>query len=131
MKTTKFTSAIATLSLVFFMSLTSIANSGTSYSGDLIKSGDKSLNISGVTESEYNYLRFDVDNYINTNESEAIELPVANDFEYLRFDANNFTESIPESLTDLPVNDFDYLRFDVNNFTATGNSVVDVLPLTE
>jgi hypothetical protein len=126
MKTAKFTSAIATLSLVFFMSLTSVANSGTSYSGDLVKSGDKNLDVSGVSESEYNYLRFDVDNYINTNESEAIELPLENEFEYLRFDANNFTESIPERLTEFPVNEFDYLRFDVNNYSATGNSVIDV-----
>ncbi len=131
MKTVKITSAIATLSLVFFMSLTSIANSGISYSGDLTKSSDKSLNTSGAFETEYSYLRFDVDNYINANESEAIELPVANEFGYFRFDVNNFTDSNPESMTELPVNEFDYLRFDVNNFAASENSVIDVLPLTE
>jgi len=131
MKTVKITSAIAALSLVFFMSLTSIANSGITYSGDLTKSGDKSLNISVVSEKDYSYLRFDVDNYINANESEAIELPVANEFEYLRFDVNNFTESNTDSMSDLPLNEFDYLRFDVNNFAVTGNSVIDVLPVTE
>jgi hypothetical protein len=131
MKTVKITTAIATFSLVFFMSLTSIANCGTTYSGDLIKSGDKSLNISGASEKDYSYLRFDAGNYINANESEAIELPLANEFEYLRFDVNKFTESIPERPTDLPVNEFNYLRFDVNNFTATVNSIIDVLPLTE
>jgi hypothetical protein len=131
MKTVKITSAIATLSLVFFMSLTSIANSGITYSGDLTKSGDKSLTISGVSEKDYSYLRFDVDNYLNANESEAIELPVANGFEYLRFDVNNFADSNPESMNDLPLNEFDYLRFDVNNYTTTGNGVIDVLPLTE
>ena len=129
MKTTKLTSSIVTLSLVIFMSFTSIANSGTSYSGDLIKSGDKSTNTASVSDKEYSYLRFDVNNFIN--ESDATELPAANEFEYLRFDVNNFTENNSESMAELPVNELDYLRFDVSRFTANVKGVIDELPIKE
>ena len=155
MKTARFTSAIATLGLVLFMSIASIANSGQLYTGDLPRSGDKSMNISNASEkdlsylrfdvtrysneneetymvnSSLNYLRFDVNNYISNTESEAIELPVSNEFEYLRFDVNNFNESNTESMNELPVKEFDYIRFDVNNFASAGNNAIDELPVTE
>jgi hypothetical protein len=155
MNTSKLISAIATLSLVLFMSVASTANSGIFYSGDLTKSGDKSLSISSASEMDYSYLRFDVSKYINKDETaeikhssldylrfdvndfinetddEAMELPLANEFEYLRFYVDNFTESNTDSIIELPVNEFDYLHFYVNNFITAGNNVIDEMPVTE
>jgi len=152
MNTSKFTSAIATLSLVLFMSIASIANSNIFYSGDLPKSADKTMSVTAASEKDLSYLRFDVNKYVNENETaevthssldylrfdvaeyinetEVSEMP-SNEFGYLRFDANNFTESYTDIMTELPVNEFDFLRFDVNNFTTTGNSVIDELPINE
>lgn len=143
------------LSLMLFMSLASFANSGTSNSGDLTKSGTKSLAISDASDMDYNYLRFDVNkysseneeadlinssldylrfdvnNFISENETEVLELPAANEFESLRFDVNNFTEINPDNTIELPVNEFAYLHFDVNNFTTPGIGIIDELPETE
>jgi len=153
MNTTKLTSAIVTLSLVLFMSVTSIANSVAFYTGDLPISGDKSLSISSSTEMDFsylrfdvskyvneaaevthssiNYLRFDVNNFVNESDAEAMELPFANEFEYLRFNVNNFIESNTGNRIELPVNEFDYLRFNVNHFSTAGNNAIDELPVTE
>jgi hypothetical protein len=155
MNTTKLTSAIATLSLVLFMSIASIADSSSFYSGDLLKSGDKSVSVTYtserdlsnlrldvnkyVNENETNeathslldYLRFDVNKFINETDVETMELPITNEFEYLRFDVNNFIESNTENVTELPVNEFNYLRFDVNKFAAAGNNAIEELPVTE
>jgi len=151
MKTTKFTSAIATLSLVIFMSTGSIANSNKIFSGDLLKSGNKNLSETNVSEKDFSYLRFDVTKFMNDNEetvlintsfdylrfdvnnfvseTEMSELPVNNEFEYLRFDANNFIAN--DSLIELPVSGFDYLRFDVNNFTKNTSNSINDLPEAE
>jgi hypothetical protein len=153
MKTVKLTSVIATLNLVFFMSIASLANTGTSNSGDLTKSDNKNLSNLNSSEKDYSYLRFDVNKYVNENESAemntgsfdylrfnvesfvtenetgTMELPVANEFEYLRFDVNNFTETYAGSTTELPVDEFEYLRFDVNKYTAAGNNTMEELPL--
>jgi len=153
MKTVKLTSAIAILSLVWFMSLTSVANKGILNSGDLAKLGKKSLDITNTSDNDFSYLRFDVNKFINENnetdlihssldylrfdvnnfviksETKEMELPAANEFEYLRFNVSNFTENNTNDIIDLPVNDFDYLRFDVNNYSTPG--VIDELPLTE
>jgi hypothetical protein len=155
MKTSKLTTAIATVSLVLFMSIATIANSSIFYSGDLSKSGDKSVSVTNtsekdlsylrfdvnkyvnetkvaeVTHSSLDYLRFDVYNYIEKKNSESIEMPVTKEFDYMRFDVNNYTNSDTDSIIELPVIEFDYLRFDVNNFTTTGNSVIDKLPINE
>jgi len=152
MNTSKLTSAIATLSLVLFMSIASIANSTIFYSGDLAKSGNKSLSATNITEQDFGYLRFDVNKYVNENETvevkhslldylrfdvadfmnetEASEMP-SDEFDYLRFDVNNFIENNIENTIELPVNEFDYLRFDVNNFTPSASSVIDELPINE
>jgi hypothetical protein len=153
MKTVKLTSAFATLSLVLFMSFASIANSGNLKSGDLTRTGKKSLDIPNTSAIDFSYLRFDVNKFINENnetdlihssldylrfdvnnfasKSETIEmeLPAANEFEYLHFNVDNFIESNPSDMIDLPVNEFDYLRFDVNNYSTPG--VIDELPVTE
>jgi hypothetical protein len=153
MKTSKFTSAIATLSLVLFLSVSSYANTSASNSGDLPKSGDKSLATYSTSEKDFNYLRFDVKKFINENEesdliynsldylrfdvtnfineTEVTELPVANELEYLRFDVNNFIDNNPDNITELPVNEFDYIRFDVNNYLTNGSDLTCELPVKE
>jgi hypothetical protein len=155
MKTAKFTSVIATFTLVMFMSLASIANTATFNTGDLPRSGEKSLAISVTYEKDYSYLRFDatkfkneneeadaivsyldylrfdVNDFMRENDSDLTELPVANQFEHLRFDVNSFSESNPDAITELPVNEFDYLRFNANDFISLNNGVIDELPVTE
>jgi len=155
MKTVKLTSALAVLSLVLFMSVSSIADSGHSNTGDVPKSGNKSLAFSAAAEKDFSYLRFDVNKYMNENndadainssleylrfdvnefisenESEAMELPVANEFEYLRFDVSSFTGISYDAINELPVNEYDYLRFDVNDYVSSSNGVIDELPVTE
>ena len=155
MKTAKFTSAIATFTLVLFMSISSIANTATFSTGDLPRSGEKSLAISVTYEKDYSYLRFDATKFMNENEeadaivsyldylrfdvndfmleneAEITELPMANDFEHLRFDVNSFSESNPDAITELPVNEFDHLRFNANDFISLNNGVIDELPVTE
>lgn len=153
MKKSKFTSAIAILSLVLFLSVASYANSSASNSGDLLKSGDKNLAIYSTSEKNLNYLRFDVNKFMNENEesnsihnsmdymrfdvtsfiteAEVIELPVANELEYLRFDVNNFIDTNPDTSTELPVNEFDYIRFDVNNYLSSGSDLTCELPVKE
>jgi len=128
MKTSKFITTITILSLVLFMSIASLANSGALTSGDLTKYGNKSIAISNTSENDYSWLRFDVTNYLNENE--VIELPV-NNLDYLRFDVNNFIESNPDNLLDLPLNEFDYLRFDLNNFALPETALIDELPVNE
>lgn len=155
MKTTKLTSVLATLSLVLFMSVSSIADSGMSNTGDSPKSGTKSLAFSTASERDFSYLRFDVNKYVNENEeadaiiysldylrfdvnnfidgneSEAIEMPEANQFEYLRFDVNSFVTENADTITELPVNELDYLRFDVTDFISSNQGVINELPVTE
>jgi len=155
MKTLKFTTAILTLSLVFFMSTISIANTGNFHTGDLFKSTDKSVSVSlnsrkdlsylrfdvnryirenvttEATHSSLDYLRFNVNDFITINDGNAMELPITNEFEYLRFDSNNFTEINSDSIIELPLNEFDYLRFDVNTFVTAGDKAVDELPETK
>jgi len=154
MKTVKLTSILATLSLVIFMSIGSIANTAALKTGDLHKSANNSLNFSSTTDKDFSYLRFDVTKFMNDNEeadaivsyldylrfdansfigeneSEITELPVANEFEYLRFNVNSFTGSSSEATTELPVNEYNYLRFDVNHFIDQ-NSAIDELPVKE
>jgi hypothetical protein len=129
MNTSKFTSAITTLSLVLFMSIASIADANTLYSGDLSKSGDKSVSVTTTAEKDLNYLRFDVNKYVNENETAEV---AHSSLDYLRFDVNTFINESDAAAMELPVaNEFDYLRFDVNNFTTAGNNAIDELPVTE
>jgi len=121
MKTSKITTTFPTLSLVLFMSVTTIAKPVINPEGDLVKTGVKKqieAVKSVITETaapaqinEFRHLRFD-ENKFNTG-SRAEELPM----NYMRFDANTFPVGITSEITDLPVmNQFDYLRFDGTNF---------------
>jgi len=128
MKTSKIILTLATLNLVLFMSVSSIAKPVTNYEGDIINSGVKkqleavkstmSKITSNVTSgNDFNHLRFDVNKF--NADTEVAELPL-NSMDYLRFDANNFSEGIASGITELPTrNQFDYLRFDVTNFNNT------------
>jgi hypothetical protein len=152
MKTAKIYTAITILSFVLFFSLGSSANSGISNTGDLPKSGTKNVLVPNTANAELNYLRFDVNKYINESEedefinnavdylhfdvtnfideseAEITELPVSSEFEYLRFDVNNFIPTYSGNLDELPANEFDYLRFDVNNFETPA---IEELPIAE
>jgi len=131
MKTTKISTAIATLSLVLSISFSSVAGTGVSATGDIVKSDLKKQitatenvisNLSFNFEKEFDYLRFDVNKF--TYEESMTELPTAS-LNYLRFDVNRFIYASGTEITELPLdNDFDYLRFDVINFT--GASVVEI-----
>jgi len=129
METTKITTTLASLTMIFFMSTSSIANTYSSYSGDGEKTNvnnqisaarntiDAAISTS-ATPDEFIQLRFDVNNFVKADKSEISELPSANEFKYLRFDANNFSGSNSGEVSDMPVNEFDYLRFDVNKYES-------------
>ena len=122
----KLTSAVATFSLVLFISFASIAGSG-----DLARSIKKGQELTIPSGQNFSYLRFNVNDFLSKSELAEMGLSAANEFENLRFDMNNFTDSIPFDLIDLPVNEFEYLRFDVYNYTTPGSSIIDELPVTE
>lgn len=84
-------------------------------------------NITEVPPSLLNDLRFDVNDYINSNSPDMLELPVMMEFEYLRFEANKFDVNESEEIIELPVNEFDYLRFNVNDYMNTNNNAIDEL----
>lgn len=125
MKTSKITTTFATLSFILFMSVTSIANTGTISTGDLLKSGT----VAELSSVSLDYLRFDVNNFVDAKESEIAELPIENEFDYLRFDVNNFTIDNSTELTEMPVNEFDYLRFDVNSYSCSTAGAIDEMPV--
>ncbi|HPT13921.1 MAG TPA: hypothetical protein PK796_03955 [Bacteroidales bacterium] len=74
-----------------------------------------------VTPSTADYLRFDVNKYIDMD-LENNELPEPESFDYLKFDVNDFTEANTDDNMELPVSEFDYLRFDISKFIDTTNA---------
>jgi hypothetical protein len=119
MKTTKISATLASVILVIFMSVGSIANTASEFSGDLTKytartvitAGNNSVS-SAEAVNEFSYLRFNADNFLSNSDMEEVTY---GSLDYLRFDVDKFTNSIDE-ITEMPVANFDYLRFDVNNF---------------
>jgi hypothetical protein len=135
MKTTKIITTLATLNLILFMSVTTIANSSTRQTNDGEKSSVKkqlsAINIDAVSSTlvnEFNHLRFDVNDFINADKAETTEMPVTSELEYLRFDVNNFTADNSAELSEMPVNEFDYLRFDVSKFENENTISMEELP---
>lgn len=135
MKTSKIITTLATLNLVLFMSVSSIAKPVTIIEGDIIKSGVKKqievvknsvseLTSNVASEKEFSHLRFDV-NKFNT-ETEVVELPL-NQFNYLRFDVNSYNNA--SEILEMPVNEYDYLRFDVNKYSDATSVNLDELPV--
>jgi hypothetical protein len=137
MKTTNLYATLASLLIVFFMSVSSIANPLDRFSGDLTKSSEKKNLISNTggtafsteEEMEFSYLRFDVENFVsNTGNEEVPE----NSLDYLRFDVSDHSTTTGSEISDLPsVNEFDYLRFDVNKFTESSIDESIELPVDE
>jgi len=161
MKTTKIITNLATLNLVLFMSLASIANSNNRNSGEnentivknkvsVVKSSNLDMTSPSNSENEFNYLRFDVNkfineseisiasgfnmyylhfnvnNFIDLNETEISEMPSMVEFGYLYFDVNVYL--VCNSAFELPFNEFDYLRFDVNRFSVSDSLEIGELP---
>ena len=159
MKTSKLITTIATLNLVLFMSVTSIAKPITHTEGDIIKSGvikqieAVKSTITGITsdvssENKFSHLRFDASKF--NIETEVVELPL-NTMDYLRFDASDYnstsdfsempvddfaylrfdgtSNNLTSELSEMPVNEFDYLRFDVNMYSNETSAVIDELPV--
>lgn len=52
-------------------------------------------------ETAYGYLRFDINEFISISNADNFELPES-DFEYLRFNVNNYTGSEAKEITELP-----------------------------
>jgi len=140
MKTTKIISTLATLNLVLFMSIASIANPSGRLTGDIVKTSVKNQvsvvngNLdetvsSAVSRNEFNHLCFDVTKY--TGESEVTELPLSL-IEHLRFDVYKFIDADETEISELPVmNEFEYLRFDVNNFTVDNTADLSEMPVND
>ena len=115
MKTSKIRTTIAALNLILFMSVSIIANPIAGYEGDIIKTGAKK-HIEAVKgsvaeivspstfENEFSNLRFDVEKFVKTNETEIYELPASTEFSYLRFDVNKYADSTSTSIEELPLN---------------------------
>jgi hypothetical protein len=137
MKTSKIITSFATLNLVLFISVSSIAKPFTRCEGDIVKTGVKkqielaksSIRENGTSvssENEFSNLRFDVNKFIN--ESEVAEL-TNTITETLRFNVSKFINTNTGS-SELPVaNEFDYLRFDVSNFI--NSSDLSEMPVNE
>jgi hypothetical protein len=140
MKTSKIITSFVALNLVIFMSIASIANPLSWYTGETVKTEVKKQinnvksNIVGMasttgSENEFSYLRFDASNFSDGIEYAEIQLAPA---DYLRFDVNAFIAANDSEISELPlVNEFGYLRFDVNNFTYNATSDFIEMPVTE
>jgi hypothetical protein len=86
-----------------------------------------------LSEKEFSYLRFDVNDYMNLGESEITELPVS-DFDYLRFDVNTYVEQNPVTLDEMPTGEYNYLRFDVKQYIQSDSRIegnIGELPTAE
>jgi hypothetical protein len=135
MKTTKIITTLATLNLILFMSVTTIANPTVRQTGDgeksIVKKQLSAVSIDAVSSTlgnEFNHLRFDVNDFINADKAETTEMPVSSEFEYLRFDINNFMADNSVEVNEMPANEFDYLRFDVSKFENENIITLDELP---
>lgn len=115
MKTSKIITSIAALNLILFMSVSTIANPVAGHEGDIIKTGVRKhievvkstvteIASPSTSENEFSHLRFDVDKFVNNNETEIYELPAATEFNYLRFDVDKYSDGTSTSIDELPVN---------------------------
>ena len=156
MKTTKFFTAIFTLTFIFFMSVTSVANSYTIADGgktsasriSVLKDMISDAAASAAEANEFSNLRFDVNRFINQD----LETEMFNELQnQVRFDVNNYSNStsaeseLPvadefgylrfdatsyntNSIAEMPEDEFEYLRFDVDRYTAQNIVSADELP---
>jgi len=156
MKTTKIITTLSALTFIFFMSVTSIANSNTAGDGEktsatrisVLKNMIADASTSETAVNEFEYLRFEVARFT----SEGKETEVTRDLENeMRFDVNKYmnTEAsvteLPSAvefeylrfdanafgsaeMNEMPAGEFNYLRFDVNSFTAQNRVPADEMP---
>lgn len=133
----KINTTLATLALVFFMSVSSIANSLSLPVGDgeITTSANRSVSgkITAVAsklsvETKFSYLRFDVNKFMKRN---AIDVKHSS-LDYLRFNVNEFVDANEPSVSELPVsNEFEYLRFDASTYARSENTEVTELPASD
>ena len=133
----KINTTLATLALVFFMSVSSIANSFSLPTGDGETSALANRSVSGKitavasklsVETKFSYLRFDVNKFMKRN---AIEIKHSS-LDYLRFNVNEFVDANEPSVSELPVsNEFEYLRFDASTYARSENTEVTELPASD
>ena len=109
MKTTKFFTAIFTLTFIFFMSVTSVANSYTIADGgktsasriSVLKDMISDAAASAAEANEFSNLRFDVNRFINQD----LETEMFNELQnQVRFDVNNYSNSTSAE-SELPLAD--------------------------
>ena len=131
MKTTKISATLASVALIIFMSVGSIANTASKFSGDLTKSttktviaAEKNSVSSAEAVNEFSYLRFNADNFLSNSDMEEVTYA---SLDYLRFDVDKFTNS-SEEITEMPAENFDYLRFDVNNYFSENQAQPSDMP---
>jgi len=131
MKTTKISATLASVALIIFMSVGSIANTASKFSGDLTKSttktviaAEKNSVSSAEAVNEFSYLRFNADNFLSNSDMEEVTYA---SLDYLRFDVDKFTNS-SEEITEMPAENFDYLRFDVNNYIENTEAEITEMP---
>ena len=131
MKTTKISATLASVALIIFMSVGSIANTASKFSGDLTKSttktviaAEKNSVSSAEAVNEFSYLRFNADNFFSNSDVEEVTYAL---LDYLRFDVDKFTNS-SEEITEMPAENFDYLRFDVNNYFSENQAQPSDMP---
>jgi hypothetical protein len=73
--------------------------------------------------NEFDYLKFNVSDYINNDDAEILNNEIA--FDYLKFDVTKFAESSAFAHDDeieLPEQDLSYLKFNTNKFIQDDNS---------
>ncbi|HNW54586.1 MAG TPA: hypothetical protein PKN21_09975 [Bacteroidales bacterium] len=156
MKTTKFITTISTLTFIFFMSVTSIANSFTTGDGgktsasriSVLKDMISDAAASATAETEFSNLRFDVNRFINDGAEAEMMSELQNQ---VRFDVNSYSVNIPSDnelpavtdfgylrfdasaysnadISEMPASEYNYLKFDVNSFAAHNPVPADVMP---
>lgn len=156
MKTTKFITTISTLTFIFFMSVTSIANSFTTGDGgktsasriSVLKDMISDAAASATAETEFSNLRFDVNRFINDGAEAEMMSELQNQ---VRFDVSSYSDNIPSDndlpatddfgylrfdagtynssdMNEMPVSEYDHLRFDVNSFAAQNQVSTDEMP---
>jgi len=137
MKKINFYTSLATLALVFFMSVSSIASSWTVNGVDgetSVSASDRaSAKIAAVAsivseKTKFSYLRFDVNKFIKRNVSGFIH----SSLDYLRFNVNEFVETSEPVIAELPAsNEYDYLRFDATRFADGESALLPEMPAAD
>jgi len=132
MKTTKISAIVASVVLVIFMSVGSIANTFDAYSGDvtlttaskkniLVKNSASVSVVLTKTVNEFRNMLTHVNWFVDGNDATEIK---HTSFKYLQFNVNYFLNESSVEKSEMPVeNEFEYLRFDANRYAETTESL--------